>query len=392
MPVFQNFPLMKHLSLVFLFLLSCAGCINSDSNEIPDHLEGIENLKVYPSDESAKHSIQFEQARVFEESDELIFGRLRNVAVDDSGRVYISDAAQSRTTIHVFNSNGSYVSSIGGYGEGPGEFRSIISPQIHGEKLYAMDVRQMRINIYNINSFEYQNSIQLNPGNWSHIEELSNIFPSDFIVLDRNRFLLSFIKIEKHQYLHYHYLMNNSSEIISDMILDQIQSEHFELPDNRGVYHSPYSPSGNIKVSSTDEINTIWTEDVLFKKYSLNGEYKSAFYHPFSNKPLSNSEVLNYLDNEEYKAAVRNTGIPEEWPAVRSVVMDDRDNFWLETITESETENQWWVLSSDGELLSKFNFPTTKSIHAVTDDAFFALESDPDTGIQRAVKYQYRFE
>jgi len=382
---------MKYSSILILLFFLCIGCVKTETEDIPEHLIGIENLTTFPSAETARNDIQFNRTQVFEESEELTIGRISGIAIDDSERVYISESTQGHAAIHVFDTDGSYLTSFGGYGEGPGEFRSIINPQIKGEYLYALDSRQLKINVYSLRSFSFENSIQLDPGNWSHIEELRGVFPSDFIVLDSNRILAGFLKSEATQDLLYHYMINSSGEIISEKILEQVSTEHFVRADNRGIFLSPFSGNGLMVISDKENLYTIWTDEILFKKYNLNGEYQRSFYHPFTNKLLNSDEVLNLYDSDEYRAAVRNTGIPETWPAAHSVVLDDENYIWVSTIID-DGEFEWWILNSRGEMISKFQWPNSKEIRVVKNSSAFVLETEPDSGLQKVVKYQFQFE
>jgi len=383
---------MKYFSIVILLIVLGIGCGQTDSEDVPEHLSEIENLIIYSSDVNLQKDIQFTRTQVFEESDDLTFGRISSIAVDGAERVYISDSAQGHAAIHVFETDGSYLTSLGDFGEGPGEFRSIINPQIIEDKLYALDGRQLKINVYSLQTLSYSNSIQLDPVNWSHIEDINGAFPSDFIVLDSNRILITFLRLEAGKDLLFRYMMNSSGEIISNKIVEQVSAEHFVLPDNSGIMLSPFSPKGFMVISNNETLHTIWTEEILFKEYTLNGEYKRSFYHPFTNKELDRGEVLNHNDSDEYKAAVRNTGTPETWPAVRSVVTDELNNFWISTIIDDENEHQWWILNSEGEIISRFNWPKNSEIRNVKNESIYTLETEPDTGIQQVVKYQFQYK
>lgn len=383
---------MKYFWILILLIVLGIGCGQTESEDIPEHLSENENLTVYSSDVNSQKDIQFTRTQVFEESDDLTFGRISGIAVDGAERVYISESAQGHAAIHVFDTDGSYLTSLGGYGEGPGEFRSIINPQIVEEKLYALDGMQLRINVYSLQSFSFENSIGLDPENWRNIEELTGSSPYDFTVLDKNRILMSFLKSEGRKDLMFRYMMNSSGEIISDKIVEQVSAEHFVRPDNDGIFFSPFSSSGLIAISETENLYTIWTEEIFFKQHTLDGEYQSSFYYPFTNKELSRGEVLNYHDSEIYKASVRNTGIPEYWPAIHSVVVDDSNNFWASTIIDADNEHQWWILNSEGEVISKFDWPKSSEIRVVKNESIFTLETEPDTGIQQVVKYQFQYE
>jgi hypothetical protein len=383
---------MKYFSTPVLLIVLCIGCGQIDSEDVPEHLSGVESLTVYPSDINSQKDIQLTRIQVFEESENLTFGRISGIALDKAERVYISESAQGHAAIHVFEPDGSYLESLGGYGEGPGEFRSLINPQIVEDELYALDGRQLKINVYSLQTLSFNNSIQLDPGNWGHIEGLNGAFPSDFTVLDSNRVLLTFLKSEGRKDLLFRYMVNSSGEIISDKILEQVSAEHFVRPDNDGIFFSPFSSSGLLAITENENLYTIWTEEILFKKHTLDGDYQSSFYHPFTNKELSRDEVLNYYDSEIYKASVRNTGFPEYWPAIHSVVVDDSNNFWISTIIDAENEHQWWILNSEGEVISKFDWPKSSEIRVVKNESIFTLETNTDSGIQKVIKYQFQYE
>jgi len=378
----------KYFLTCLLFSFICSGCLNTESEEIPANLQEIKNLTVYSSNVSILNRIYLDPVQVFEESGGLIFGRISGIAVDESERVYLSDSSQRHSAIHVFNADGSYRRSLGGYGEGPGEFKSIVNPQIMDQRLYALDTSQLKINVYSLQNFSHESTIQLNPARWHYFEELIGSSPYDFIVLDGNRIILSFIKSDGGKDLLSHYIINSSGEIISDKIMEQILAEYFVHPDNNQVFYSPFTGYGLLFVSNENILHTIYTGEILFSNYSINGEYMDSFYYPFTKKKLNRDEVLNHYESESYRVAVRNTGIPKYWPAVHSVVMDDLNNFWISTIIDDEGEFEWWLLNSRGEMTSKFRWPNSKSIRIVKNDAAYVLETEPGSGLQKVVKYQ----
>lgn len=75
-----------------------------------------------------------------DESDEVIFGVLADVAVDANDNVYLLD--QQLSEVYVFSPDGEYLRSIGREGEGPGEFRRANRMFITGGNEVA--VMQMR--------------------------------------------------------------------------------------------------------------------------------------------------------------------------------------------------------------------------------------------------------
>ncbi|HEX5130979.1 MAG TPA: 6-bladed beta-propeller [Candidatus Krumholzibacteria bacterium] len=56
-----------------------------------------------------------------DEDEDVIFGVVRDIAVDDAGNVYLLDVQLNQ--VHVFSRDGEFLRDIGREGEGPGEFR-----------------------------------------------------------------------------------------------------------------------------------------------------------------------------------------------------------------------------------------------------------------------------
>lgn len=63
---------MKYLLTPILLIVLCFGCGQIDSEDVPEHLSGIENLTIYPSNVNSQKGIQFTRTQVFEKSEEWI--------------------------------------------------------------------------------------------------------------------------------------------------------------------------------------------------------------------------------------------------------------------------------------------------------------------------------
>jgi hypothetical protein len=74
-----------------------------------------------------------------ETDDNYMFYRVRNITADALGNVYVSDFGNYR--IQVFDPNGKYLFTVGGHGEGPGEFQWTLNLRIEEKSrdLYVID-------------------------------------------------------------------------------------------------------------------------------------------------------------------------------------------------------------------------------------------------------------
>jgi hypothetical protein len=82
---------------------------------------------------------------VAEGSAEYQFGRVVSIAADSQGRIYVLDLLAQH--VQVYSPEGLYERTLGGRGQGPGEFGSVLyilnGP---GDTLLALDIRNQRVN------------------------------------------------------------------------------------------------------------------------------------------------------------------------------------------------------------------------------------------------------
>lgn len=96
--------------------------------------------------------------------DELLFGSIRSIAVDDDLNVYVFDGQAQH--VRVFDSDGAYVGTIGRRGEGPGEFGSAEAIAILPDgRLVARDPGNRRIAVFAPNTEQWDHW-GYDPGNY----------------------------------------------------------------------------------------------------------------------------------------------------------------------------------------------------------------------------------
>ena len=79
--------------------------------------------------------------------EELLFGGIGSIAVDDGGRVYVLD--RQALNVRVFDSAGEYIETLGGPGEGPGELSSAESVMLLADGRVAVDDQlDRRVQLY----------------------------------------------------------------------------------------------------------------------------------------------------------------------------------------------------------------------------------------------------
>ena len=87
---------------------------------------------------------------VLEGPEEYQFGRVGDIAVDAGGGIYVFDGLAP--ALRYYDSTGQYVRTLGGEGEGPGEYKDAslgLAVRRGDGRLVMRDPRNMRINVYN---------------------------------------------------------------------------------------------------------------------------------------------------------------------------------------------------------------------------------------------------
>ncbi len=93
------------------------------------------------------------------------FSQLSDVAVDDKGRVYVSDAKENN--IKVFDAAGGYLKTIGRTGQGPGEFNYPTEIEFVRGRLYVRELLNHRVSVLDAEGIFIKSiSYEITEGSW----------------------------------------------------------------------------------------------------------------------------------------------------------------------------------------------------------------------------------
>ncbi len=385
---------MKLISILFTFsaaLILTSSCSNYSSEELPDHIQSLENVTVHDIDSQPASSISLTETLIFGNSEDVQFGRIFHIDVDDSDNIYISEGSQGNEAIYVFDGEGNHVNTIGRSGDGPGEFRSIFDIKISNNQLFVLDTSLLRIQIFNTDDYSLQHEASLNPAQWDQSDERIITFPLNIFVLNDSTLLAAFNHMTSDVATKSYYHMDLDGNVISNRILSQDYIRQLPDPKSGHIFFDPFGGRGLIGVSAENDIYKVWSDELLFKVYDKDGSYLRAFYHPFRNSTLSQNEIvneaLNYHQSEEFKNAIQHHGIPDYWRALEHMIPDDENRLWISTITDDRDIYDWWVMDDYGHILAKFALPRSIEINKVKDDFLYSVKTDEETGLQQIVKY-----
>ncbi|MDR8394659.1 6-bladed beta-propeller [Aliifodinibius sp. S!AR15-10] len=346
-------------------------------------------------------------------TEEVIVGDIATLTVDDQNRVFITDTDQ--TTIHVFNPDGSYLTSLGREGKGPGEFAQInrhTSMAIHSNSLMVSDFYfevPKGIEIFRLKGLNFSHSIKLLAENRHNYKVLQGYYPTRFFPLNNGTLLVTyrqpFDQYDKKASLVYYVIQDSDGFILRGPVIKQKGLTY--LSSQRGpikVMHDfPFHGKPLIAVSDEDYLYAARTEEFKIQVYDSKGEQINTIQHSFEDRDFDEDKVLTRYNKTGYmedklgervplKMIREADNLPETWPALETMFFDDEDRLWVATIIESDEVYEWWVLKKSGELITKVKWPRDKPIEVVNNGYMYTRETDEQTGIQEIVRYEIELD
>ncbi|MCC5906911.1 MAG: 6-bladed beta-propeller [Balneolaceae bacterium] len=401
--------LVYKLILLLLMILTW-GCSLQKSDQIPEKFQELENITVYSADAKSAKTISFKKDVIYGDTDEVLFGRMGEVAVDHLNRIYITDIR--KLVIYALEPDGRLIDLLGGDGRGPGEFSSIQQLQIRGNRLYAFDSWQNnRVSMFNLETLTIEKTISL-ARNRGEYDELNGFHPSaaELYVGNDDTFYATFISsgnpnISNWEHIEVQglfFLLDLTGDI-SGKVMDFTHSVRTIIP-YRGVpaLEFPLIPFYGKALTVLSSENLIYfaePDQFMVKAYSPNGSYQRAFYYPLRKIPLTRTSAIEVgvheLGTTNPDLFIDNIGsidLPENWPVLTDMKIDNENRLWISTIVEDFDIYEWWVLEETGELITRFDWPRDEPIEVIKNGYMYTRKTDEGTDLQQIVRYKIVME
>ena len=400
--------------MLVLSVMVVWGCSSHEDREIPERFQDLTDLTIIPADIQPENTIKIKRDISYGSTSDVLIDIVGSFAVDDSGRVYMT--AGGPKGINIFNADGRYLTRIGREGRGPGEFASAPAIYIKSNRLYVIDIMSYRINIFSVDSLSLIRSVNINPTNKP--DELTDYNIHQVLPIGNGTYLTGFDKF-----------LRNLSELPVGSKVDTLYRRHYyfesdgrlnpkqvlEVKDQPVIVSSFFGGVGPttfqffdkplIAVSNNGTIYAANSNEFLIKEYSTDGHYLRAIFHPYKNveltreatledypamrnqvRPGISTSMLEYIIDARQRI-IRQIDLPQNWPALNDLLVDDKNRLWVSTIVEDFDVYKWWVMEPSGELITKFKWPRDEPIEVIKNGKIYTRETDEDTGLQRVVRY-----
>lgn len=309
------------------------------------------------------------------------------------GRIVVADGLAKE--IRFFDAHGVHMRTVGGPGQGPGEFQSLSWMGLCGEGLYVFDRRQRRVSSWSLQG-DYKETFQLREPDADRVPYRSSCGADGSILVagwghrQRHSSNTTFEMFEQEAPLSL--IDPRTQEVVK--VGQYISSERvyttnpvtgghttWTHPFGRGVVftldreHLYVGTSERLQVEVRDHQGrllrilrgpdadlTITSEDVA--------AYRSLTF----SRP--DSLLRGYLEEQEMP-------MPPGKPAYTRFLVDRARNLWVKRFVVSEAERErWGVFSPEGRFLGHVAIPEGFHLLDVTDDRVVGVSRD-DLGVER---------
>lgn len=397
--------------IFFMLVTACSGSESKTEiqdyiqilDEIPQHIQEVENLTIFPGDSEPRYSIELVPEHTYGEKGEPYLTTVLSSAVDENGRIIIlnsnSDYSQS---VYVYNDDGTFLTELGRSGRGPGEHGFIFDVQARGGNVYIRDVMNQRINIYSSTDYSFERTMMIGQLPIRNHEAVQGLELGPILPRNDGNYLVNFYQrnADDGWPVHRYMLMDENGNAIdyeSTEFRSSFKAQGYTDAEIRMVYMSMPFIGGSVSgYSNNGELYKAWNQDFLIKKYDGKGVYQSAIYYPLQGSPFELSHhapTAFFRENDVLKATgLHNQNLPETNPVISILMADDENRIWAAVPMYGEPKNyEWWILAPSGELLAKLQRPRDLRIFDIRNGYLYSKEIDDDTDVEFVVKNRIEF-
>lgn len=325
---------------VLVLLLALAGCAGEESG----------SSSGWTVDEGG---LTLEEDLMVSERDAFYFGSVSDVAVASDGRMFVLDAQASH--VKMLRPDGTLIDSIGGSGQGPGEFERVGPIAVaRGDSLYVLERGSREISVFTP-AGQFVRAVPFTTGGAT---------PEAFMVpRDTPRFLLALTSFpppgSDEEGVHVVQRIGPGGTPGDTLVRDRPRQTVSLQKGNFFVFHFvPFDVQPDAALGPGDRVHFSRTDSLQMDVYSLAGEPERSVGVPFDPVPITQEERTAEL--EDLGSDVRSQiadAMPESKPAFRDVFLDDEGRYWFRRPTAHADSTDWWVADPEDQRVATMRLP-----------------------------------
>jgi hypothetical protein len=378
--------------LLFSFFLIFLSCSSQPIRPgVPPHLQDVDPLIILEQANEVNR-ITLDREVVYQDS--LLLDNIPGIAIGSRGSLFIAGEAWERMHIYKFDPRGNRLDTYGGYGSSEGEFYRIDGIQMYNNDLFVFDGELGRITRLDAESGVTRRIYNFRPDSARFEGRFTNRDVTPVHVYDENRFLVrisensnpAFYPDRKLVYA----IMNAKGEILADSVLVQNDMAYLvgDYAGRPAAFSLDRPEKSLLDIGIHGLAASAWTGEFYIEIYNPDFTFSKAYFNKYERAQLDKDNVVKreFSHNDQLLRIRQTADYPETWPALYSLLSDDRERIWVSAITSNEDEFMWWVIDQNGNY-ARFVWPSDREIAHVQDGYVYTIERDP-AGFKDVVRYR----
>lgn len=351
-------------------LLRCSGASESGGEWTVDH-----------------GALSLEQDLMVSETEAFYFGSVSDVAVASDGRMYVLDAQASH--VKRLRADGTLIDSIGGSGQGPGEFEGAAQLAVaRSDSLYVFERGSREISVFTP-AGQFVRAVPFTTGGAA---------PEAFMVPNgAPGFLLALTSFpppgSDEEGVHLLQRIGPDGTPGDTLVRDRSRQTVSLQKGNFFVFHFvPFDFQPDAALGPGDRVHFGRTDSLRMNVYSLSGVRQGAVAVPFDPVPITQEERTAEL--EDLGSNVRSQiadKMPENKPAFEDFFLDKKGRYWFRRSTAQADSTDWWVADPDEQYVATTRLPDHVDIETVRGGYAYG-DTDTEAGAPALVRYRVRVE
>lgn len=318
------------------------------------------------------------------------FTRIEDLDVDSRGRIVVADAGA--TAVAVLSPDARLLRWLGGRGEGPGEFAAVTSLQVlGGDTVLVYDRALARVTLFPPDSAQPVQTIALASSGFPAPFWVARSPTGQFVAAYRPPTRAENTGADAQAREVVRVLAPDGRTLVADSVLVVGTRDALVTRSGTAVARLDHPMGRRALLELRDGLlYHVWTDSAALEVQNLQGEpvWRSAL--PASPVPVTSAEVDSVMAGVRavFREALRGS-VPEHWPAVRGLAVDDQGRGWIGLATRPGDPAEWAIVARPGAYQASVRLPYGAEVKAVRGNRIYAVERD-ELDVPRVVAYEYR--
>ena len=320
--------------------------------------------------------------------DTILFGPIGQIAVNGNGVIIVSEGRRP-PLVHALAADGTYLSQVGGEGQGPGEYQYYIDGPYIGaaDSVYLWASWPSQILVYDPINFSYVRSVHIEADGPKSIDPVINaiedgwymemglptfLVPDDGPVTINNDRYSELIKVNRDG--------SYSMDPLGIVPGGEVIPYTLEGGGRVGVVGVPYARSPTLAVGHDDMLYHGWNDAIEIAIVSADGSMRDTIRYEHDPVLITDSEMAEAMPEDPFDQGKLASREPHETkPAFRTFVVDEMSRVWIKLSSPKDAiEAEWLILSRESHAVGRTTLPVAVNLEVIRGGYAYGVSQGGD--------------